>query len=80
MDKITEEELKGLQSLNTEFNKLKTQLGDVAIHKNNLLMRVEQIKSQFSILEKSLMNTYGEDSIINLETGEIKQKENGQDK
>jgi len=79
MNKIKQEELNDLQSLNTEFNKLKTQLGDVAIHKNNLLKRVEQIRNEFGDLEKKLMNTYGEDSIINLETGEIKQKENGQD-
>jgi len=33
------------------------------------------LKAEFVELEKSLMETYGADSIINMETGEIKEKE-----
>ena len=77
MNKISNEELTELQSLNTEFNDLKKQLGDIAIHKNNILINVEVIKKKFAELEQKLMTNYGDDSVINLETGEIKKKENG---
>ena len=75
MEKITDKELENLQSLTTEFNKLKTQLGDLTLQKHGVCLRVEELKAEFVELEKSLMETYGADSIINMETGEIKEKE-----
>ena len=33
--KIEEQELKNLQNLNTEFNKIKTQLGDAELQKHS---------------------------------------------
>lgn len=75
MEKITDKELENLQSLTTEFNKLKTQLGDLTLQKHGVCLRVEELKAEFVELEKSLMETYGSDSIINMETGEIKEKE-----
>tara|TARA_R110000751_G_scaffold55497_7_gene119028 strand:- start:2203 stop:2445 length:243 start_codon:yes stop_codon:yes gene_type:complete len=75
MEKITDKELENLQSLTTEFNKLKTQLGDLTLQKHGVCLRVEELKAEFVELEKSLMETYGSESIINMETGEIKEKE-----
>jgi|TARA_R110000823_G_scaffold77165_1_gene176254 hypothetical protein len=75
MKKIEEKELQQLQELNTEFAKLKNNLGDLALQKHGICLRVEEIKSQFSHVEVSLMEKYGKDSVINLETGEIKPKE-----
>ena len=75
MEKITDKELENLQSLTTEFNKLKTQLGDLTLQKHGVCLRVEELKAEFVELEKSLMESYGSDSIINMETGEIKEKE-----
>lgn len=81
MKKIKKEELDTLQKLNTEFNKLKTQLGDLTLQKHVICLRVEVIKQEFQTLEKSLMDSYGKDAVINLETGEIKEKEtNGENK
>ena len=73
--KIDEKELASLQKLNTEFNKFKTQLGDISLQKHGICLRVEELKTEFQMLEKALMEKYGVDSVINLETGEIKQKE-----
>ena len=73
--KIDEKELASLQELNTEFNKFKTQLGDLSLQKHGICLRVEELKTEFHMLEKALMEKYGVDSVINLETGEIKQKE-----
>ena len=75
MKKIETKELEALQSLNAEFNKLKTQLGDLALQKHGACLRVEELKSEFALLEKDLMTKYGKDAVINLETGEIKEKE-----
>tara|TARA_R110000851_G_scaffold117098_1_gene243628 strand:+ start:471 stop:710 length:240 start_codon:yes stop_codon:yes gene_type:complete len=75
MKKIEEQELKQLQELNTEFAQLKTNLGDLTLQKHGICLRVEEIKTQFQIAEKSLMDKYGQNSVINLETGEIKEKE-----
>tara|TARA_R110002167_G_scaffold1992_1_gene9889 strand:+ start:3869 stop:4114 length:246 start_codon:yes stop_codon:yes gene_type:complete len=75
MKKIEEQELKQLQELNAEFSQLKTNLGDLSLQKHGICLRVEEIKTQFQHAEKSLMDKYGENSVINLETGEVKEKE-----
>tara|TARA_R100000654_G_scaffold1684_1_gene6148 strand:+ start:8126 stop:8377 length:252 start_codon:yes stop_codon:yes gene_type:complete len=75
MKKIEEKELANLQELHTEFNKLKTSLGDLALQKHGICLRVEELKKEFQTHEKALADKYGINSIINLETGEIKEKE-----
>ena len=81
MKKITDEELKSLQTMTAEFNKLKTQLGDLSLQKHGICLRVEELKVEFQAVEKTLMETYGVNSLINMETGEIKDKEkDGEDK
>ena len=75
MQKIKDEELKKLNDLNSEFNKIKTQLGDLTLQKHGLILRVQELKGEFQAAEEGLMQTYGKDAVINLETGEVKQKE-----
>ena len=71
MKKIEDKELSSLQELTAEFNKLKTQLGDLSLQKHGVCLRVEELKTEFQGLERSLMDKYGVDSVINMETGEI---------
>ena len=59
MKKIEEQELKELQELNTEFNKLKTNLGDLALQKHGICLKVEEIKKDFQSIEMKLMKKYG---------------------
>jgi hypothetical protein len=81
MEKIKDQELDNLQTLTAEFNKLKTQLGDLTLQKHGICLRVEELKKEFQTLESQLMDTYGSDSIINMETGEVSKKEpDGSDK
>ena len=75
MKKVEEKELEKLQQLNSDFVKAKTQLGDLEIQKSMIISSVQEIRSQFAELEQSLMKEYGENSVINLQTGEIKEKE-----
>jgi|TARA_R110000744_G_scaffold203446_3_gene322342 hypothetical protein len=72
---LNQEELKNLQTLTQEFNKIKTQLGDLELQKHGMCLRVENIKIEFQALEAGLTDKYGKDSIINMETGEVKDKE-----
>ena len=80
MKKIKDQELKYLQDLNVEFNKIKTQLGDITLQEHGLVLQVQEIKLQFQQAEKGLMETYGENAVINLEIGEVKDKKDGEDK
>lgn len=75
MSKLSKKELETIQELNTEFNKIKVKLGDLALQKHGLCLRVEKIKSEFSENEKALAEKYGADAVINLETGEVTKKE-----
>jgi|TARA_B100001063_G_C16653284_1_gene497088 hypothetical protein len=75
MTKIAENELQELQGLHAEFNKIKSQLGDIALQEHALCLKTEAIRKSFQDLEKGLMDKYGENAVINLETGEVKQKE-----
>lgn len=72
--KIKEKELETLQGLTGEFNKAKTQLGDLSLQNHMICARVDEIKKEFSVLEATLAKEYGKDSVINLETGMVTDK------
>jgi len=76
--KLEEKELKSLRDLNSEFQSLKTQLGELEIQKSSVLKRVDSIRVEFESLENELINKYGEKSVINLELGTVTQ--NGENK
>jgi hypothetical protein len=73
--KISEQELSTLKKLNEEFNKVKTQLGDLSLQKHGLCLQVERIKGEFQTIENDLTAKYGKDAVINMDTGEVKKKE-----
>ena len=71
MRKLTEEELTLLQELQAEFNTLKMNLGDTILQQNQLMDKVAEVKEKFQKEEVSLMEKYGKNATINLETGEV---------
>ena len=71
---VTEEELKTIQELNSEFNKAKMAIGDVELQKLNIVRHIEELKAAFSAHEKLLVEKYGADAVINIQTGEITHK------
>lgn len=77
LNKLEEAELKQLQDLNGEFQKFKLALGELELKKAELLRGVDNIKTLFEVEERKLIEKYGPDSVINLKTGQITQKENG---
>jgi len=72
--KLTSEELGNLQELNNSFTQSKISLGDLELQKENIIGNIKQIKSKFVELEKELIKKYGEESVINLQTGEVTEK------
>jgi|TARA_R110000803_G_scaffold169965_7_gene233021 predicted nucleic acid-binding Zn-ribbon protein len=75
MKNLKKTELVKLQTLNSDFVNLKTQLGDLELQKHLVVEKVQEVRSQFGKLEKELVEKYGENTTINLQTGELKEKE-----
>jgi hypothetical protein len=71
MAQLTEIEKTEITKLVSEFNNLKMQLGDSYINQQIIMRRIDEIKLSYADLEKSLMETYGKDALINIETGDV---------
>ena len=76
MRRVTDQELVKIQEMNTDFNKSKMALGDLELQKQNIIRHIDLLKKEFAEHEKTLIDKYGKDSVINVQTGEITQKEN----
>lgn len=74
---VTQKELKKIQQMTTDFNQAKMALGDIELQKQSILRNVEAMRVEFAHHEKKLMEKYGEDAIINVQTGQITKKQNG---
>lgn len=73
---LEQQELEVLRNLNSEFNAAKVALGDVEIKKYQMLRQLDALKDEFAKHEKGLVEKYGADAVINLQTGEVSKKEN----
>lgn len=73
---ITQEELSTIQGMNSDFAKAKMGLGDIELQKQALLRAIDELKSTFASHEKMLIEKYGSDAVINMQTGEVTKKEN----
>ena len=70
--KITTEELKRLQGMNSEFTKTKLSIADSVLQQKELMVQMDDLRSAFKVDEKQLVEKYGRDVSIDLATGEIK--------
>ena len=55
MKNLKKTELVKLQTLNSDFVNLKTQLGDLELQKHLVVEKVQEVRSQFGKLEKELV-------------------------
>lgn len=79
--KVSEEHLSKLQELNQQFAGLHKQVGDLEVRKHQTLIAIDNLSSEFKTFEAELIKEYGDNVVINLESGEIKDKpEDGKDK
>jgi hypothetical protein len=74
---LTAEELEFIQKGTQDFTKIKISLGDLELKKQALVAQAEKIMEAFSNNEKVLIEKYGPNAVINTQTGEVKQKEDG---
>jgi len=72
---LKEEELKNIQALNQKFVNTKVAIADAEVNKKNLIAALETIQQEFADMEKNLIKSYGENSVIDLRTGEVREKE-----
>ncbi len=75
MTRLTDQELATVRGLVQEFNGLKMQLADTVLSQQAIAKKVEEVKATYIQMELSLIETYGKDSSINIDTGEITTKE-----
>lgn len=75
MEKLTTEELEKVQSFVSEFNTLKMKIGDAALAQTSLVGQVDVLKVAYNEYERELMDKYGKDAVINVQTGDITKKE-----
>jgi len=73
--KLTEQELEFIKTGTLEYNKIKMSIAEYELQKQNLFFQAEKIREAFSNNEKILIEKYGTDSVINIQTGEVTQKE-----
>ena len=76
MEKLTEEELTTLQTIVTDYNNVKIRIADTFISQDILLKEIDTMKSLYMLEEKKLLEKYGDDTVINVQTGEIKNGDN----
>ena len=74
VEQVSQEELTTIQELNAEFNKAKMAIGDVELQKINIVRHIEELKAQFTAHERLLVEKYGADAVINIQTGEVTHK------
>lgn len=74
MAKLSKGELEKIHKLMSDFNQLKIQLGDTMITQHNLLLKVDELKVQYAEEERLLIDKYGSDAVINIQTGEVTDK------
>jgi len=74
MTYVSKEELDKIQGMNADFAKAKMTLGELELNKQGILNRINAMQQEFYEYEKMLIVKYGQDSVINLQTGEVTQK------
>lgn len=78
MEKVTylqKEELEKIQSMNAEFTKMKIALGETELQKQTVINAINELKTSFAMQEKMLIEKYGAEAVINIQTGEVTQKQ-----
>jgi hypothetical protein len=75
MANLTNEELEFIKTGSAEYTKIKIGLGELELQKQGLIKQAQSIVEAFTTNEKFLIDKYGADSVINMQTGEVTKKE-----
>jgi len=69
--KLNKAELENVQGLNQKFMNLKLALGETVLQQSKILTDVKLVQDEFKLVEVELTKSYGENAVINLQTGEV---------
>ena len=72
--KLSETDLERFHNAQEEFAKAKMTLGDLELSKQKVFKQVEVMQEKFKVIENEMIEKYGEDSTINMKTGEVTPK------
>lgn len=75
--KVTDEELKRLRENANNMNQARLAFGNLELERFRLQKNFEMLQLDVSALENELINKYGRDAVININTGEIKNNADG---
>lgn len=73
--KLTSEELDFIKNGTAQYNAVKSKIGDLEIQKAKLINEADVIVKAFLMNEKMLIEKYGEHAVINMDSGEVTQKQ-----
>ena len=76
MKELSKEELELLQGLVTDYNNVKIRIADTFIAQDALLKEIELMKATYIKEEKKLLEKYGDDAVINVQTGKVTNGDN----
>ena len=69
--KLNKAELENVQGLNQKFMNLKLALGETVLQQSKILTDVKLVQDESKLVEVELTKSYGENAVINLQTGEV---------
>ncbi len=72
--KLEEKELAELKEAKVALDRYKLAIGDLELQKKSLYESVTSLQQEFTQMENKLIEKYGKDSVINMNTGIVKQK------
>jgi hypothetical protein len=72
---LSQEEHEFIKTGSANYTKLKIALGELELQKQGLLEQAEMITNAFKENERRLIEKYGANAVINMQTGEVSQKE-----
>lgn len=74
--KLEEQEFERLKELNSTLVRLKLSIADNEIRRHSLLLESDKLRTLMLEHEQELISKYGQDAVINMQTGEVTQKKN----
>ena len=75
MKKLEQQELDTLQESMKKYNECKMKLVETVLRQQALMMQVTMIQKESKSFEDLLIKKYGQDSVIDMKTGEVKPSE-----
>ena len=76
-EKVSNEHLNKIQNIINDMNRSQIELGGMEVQKHRILHSIAGMQDQLTLFRDQLRKEYGTDN-INIQTGEINYKENGE--